>query len=432
LQRHSPVLFCLTLLAFIATANLRAQPNVLLIIADDAGLDISRCYNVGTQQAPMPVLEHMCKTGMVFDHAYSAPVCSPTRATIMTGRYGFRTGIGAPIAKRGGKGLSTNETTLFDILNTTDYASALIGKWHLASSITDYQHPADLGVEEYFAMMSGGVADYFHWEANDNGKKVRVSGYSTTVLTDRSIDWINSRQSPWFLWLAYNAPHTPFHLPPKELHSFDHLTDENNAISGNPLAYFNASLEALDTEIGRLLSSIPEDVRNNTYVIFIGDNGTPGKVARSLYGGNGAKGSIFEGGTHIPLIVTGPGVASGRTEALVNSSDLYATIASIAGVSSDAQDSIDFAPVLQGNAGQRAFAYVEHFSDGKKRGPDKHGWAIRDNRFKLVAEDGQPQRLYDLKTDPLETMDLLGGQSNEASRQKAGELESAAESIISR
>lgn len=415
------------LAGLLATKTVDAKPNILLVIADDAGVDVSRCYQLGEQQALMPTLEHLCETGVVFDNAYSAPVCSPTRATIMTGRYGFRTGIGAPIPKRGGTGLSSDETSLFDLLNTTDYASALIGKWHLASAVTDLGHPADLGVNEYFGMMSGGVPDYFDWQANDNGTTVEVSQYSTTALTDRSIDWINSQQSPWFLWLAYNAPHTPFHLPPKSLHSFDELSGSVADIKANPLPYFQAALESLDTEMGRLLSSLPEDVRENTMVVFIGDNGTPGQVARHLYGDKGAKGSIYEGGTRIPFVVSGPGVDAGRSDALVNTSDLYATIASLAGASSSAADSINMVPVLHGEPGGRRHAYVELFGNNR-RGPDKAGWAIRDKQFKLVTEKDQPAKLFDLSADPLETTDLLPN-GNDAVQRKAAELLQAATAL---
>lgn len=427
-MQHFTLVACAAL-ALQATSPLHAKPNILLIIADDAGLDVSRCYDVGRQQAPMPTVENLCETGLVFEQAYSAPVCSPTRATIMTGQYGHRTGIGGVIPKRGGTGLSAEEISLFDVLNTTNYSSTLIGKWHLASDINDYTHPADLGILDFFGIMSGGIPDYYNWQANDNGQIVQQDEYSTTVLTDRSIDWISKQQSPWFLWLAYNAPHTPFHLPPRSLHSFDDLPDDRKAIAANPLPYFNASLEALDTEIGRLLASLPNDIRNNTYTIFIGDNGTPGKVAKSLYRNRGAKGSIFEGGTHIPFIVNGPAITQGRSDALVNTTDLFATISALAGVKTESRDSIDFSPVFTGEAATRKFAYIEHFSDQAPRGPDKHGWAIRDNQFKLVNEANQPPKLFDLSADPLETTDLLTTTPDDATRQIAQALEKAAMSI---
>ncbi|MEM7445405.1 MAG: sulfatase-like hydrolase/transferase, partial [Pseudomonadota bacterium] len=349
-------------LLFSVPAVAQQQPNILLIIADDMGLDASACYDVGDQQAPMPNLERLCEEGLVFENAYAAPVCSPTRATIMTGLYGFRTGVGSAISRDGGGGLSPDALSLFDIMADTDYASALIGKWHLAPSGDELNHPAALGVTDYYGVISGGLRDYERFEVIEDGAPVRVSTYATTLFTDRAIDWIADQDSPWFLWLAYNAPHSPFHLPPTDLHGYGDLPDDEASIAANRLDYYNAALEALDTEIGRLLDSMPLQVRDNTIVMFLGDNGSPGQVARHLYGQRGAKGGIFEGGTHVPLIIDGPGVATGRTDALVNTTDLFTTIASIAGARAETSDAFDIAPVLSGGETARTYVYVEHFS----------------------------------------------------------------------
>ncbi|MCY0095966.1 sulfatase-like hydrolase/transferase [Hoeflea ulvae] len=405
------------------------KPNILLIIADDMGLDASRCYQVGEDQAPMPVVEELCRQGMVFDAAYAAPTCSPTRATMITGRYGFRTGVGAAITPQGGTGLSPDETSLFDVLGGNGYASAVIGKWHLAGAADGLDHPARLGVTDYYGTYKGAVKDYFHWDGVENGAAIEVDGYTTTDFTDRAINWVAAQQSPWFLWLAYNAPHAPFHLPPAELHSAGTLADDADEIRRNPLPYYNAMLEAMDTEIGRLLASMPEDVRANTMVMFIGDNGTPGKVAGSFYGARGAKGSIFEGGTHVPLIIQGPGIAAGRSDALVNSTDLFATIAAKTGIHPQTPDAVDLAPVLGGAPGTRSHVYVEHFSDVPPTGPDVYGWAIRDTRYKLVAMDDAQQMLFDLDADPLEQSDLLSGEVSSEARQAAAQLQATFEKL---
>ncbi len=385
-----------------------ASHNVLLIIADDMGIDASRCYSLGDQQAPMPNIEAMCASGMVFDNAYAAPVCSPTRATIMTGQYGFRTGVGGAIPRGGqANGLSPDVTSLFDVLATTEYKANLIGKWHLAGAGATLDHPADLGVPDYFGLIRGGTRDYSKWNAVENGKQVAVNEYTTTVFTDRAIDWIRAQKSPWFLWLAYNAPHTPFHVPPAHLHGFDALADDPDAIRENPLPYYQAALQALDTEIGRLMASMPQEVRDNTVVMFIGDNGSPNQVTRGFYGQHAAKGTIFEGGTHVPFVVSGPGVAPGRTRSFFNTTDLFATIAGYAGVEVQAPDSHDIRPILSGRDGSREYVYVEHFSDRPPRRSNVFGWALREGQFKLVQADGSKPMLYDLSTDPLEAMDLL-------------------------
>ena len=212
-----------------------ASPNILLVIADDMGLDASPCYALGSNPARMPNLEKLCAEGMVFENAYAAPTCSPTRAMIMTGKYGFATGVGGAITPKNSAGLSSEETSLFDVLNQTGYASAVIGKWHLAGSRTDLNHPAELGVRDYYGIFTGATQDYYRWEAVENGETRTVAGYATTVLTDRAIQWIGNQSSPWFLWLAYNAPHTPFHAPPADLHDYGELSSDRRSIRQNRL-----------------------------------------------------------------------------------------------------------------------------------------------------------------------------------------------------
>lgn len=392
-----------------------AQPNILLIIADDVGLDAVPCYDAKNQAGPMPNLAKMCTEGLVFENGYAAPVCSPTRATIMTGQYGFRTGVGAAIAPRGSNGLSSNVTSLFDVLSSTNYSTNIIGKWHLAGADSDLNHPAELGIPDYFGLIRGATRDYFNWTAVHKGEEQQIDGYTTTVFTDRAIEWIDAqdKDQPWFLWLAHNAPHAPFHLPPEGLHSFNDLADDADAAAQNPLPYYQAMLEALDTEIGRLLASMSDEERDNTIVIFIGDNGSPNQVTRGFYGDHAAKGTIFDSGTHVPFVVSGPGVKKGRTNSLVQSSDLFATIASLAGASTENPDSYDFSSVLSGGSTKRDYIYVEHFSDEAPRRSEVFGWAIRDAQYKLIAPEGGDKMLFDLSADPLEANNLLLENANE-------------------
>lgn len=385
-----------------------AQENVLLIIADDMGVDASLCYDLGDQQAPMPNLEAMCANGVVFDNAYAAPVCSPTRATMMTGQYGFRTGVGAAISADGTNGLDDATTSLFDILADTGYSANVIGKWHLAGSGAGNDHPDLMGVPDYFGFIRGATQDYFNWTGIENGEDVQIDEYTTTAFTNRAIDWIDAQENdPWFLWLAYNAPHAPFHLPPIDLHSFDDLPDDDDAAAQNPLPYYQAMLEALDTEIGRLMSSMSDDVRENTVVIFIGDNGSPNQVTRGFYGDHGAKGTIWEGGVHIPFIVSGAGIDAGRSDAFVNTTDIFATVAGFAGADVSTPDAFDFRPALSGGESARDYIYVEYFSDEEPGRNELFGWALREGAFKLVTPDGGDPMLFNLETDPLETTDLL-------------------------
>ncbi|TCS43779.1 sulfatase-like hydrolase/transferase [Reinekea marinisedimentorum] len=386
----------------------QAAPNVLLIIADDMGIDASNCYAMGNQQARMPNIEAMCQQGMVFDNAYSAPVCSPTRATILTGQYGFRTGVGAAIPPQGTNGLSADANSLFDVLEASQYSTNLLGKWHLAGSDDSLNHPAELGVSDFWGLFKGGVRDYYKWTAVTAAEEVDVNQYSTTAMTNEALEWINDQDNSWFLWLAYNAPHSPFHLPPNDLHSADDLPNTERNIKQNPLPYYNAMLEALDTEIGRLLASMDQSVRDNTIIMFVGDNGTPNQVVDDFYGDHKAKGTIFESGVNVPLVVTGPGIESGRSPAFVQTSDMFTTIAAMLGVEAEAEDSFSFEPALYGNATQRDFVYVEHFGDMSEAKPsDVFGWAMRQGDYKLLMQIGEQPALYNLATDPKEADDLL-------------------------
>ncbi|WP_371171494.1 sulfatase-like hydrolase/transferase [Aliiroseovarius sp. 2305UL8-7] len=407
-----------------------ARPNILLLIADDMGIDASNCYSLGDQQAPMPNVEAMCANGLVFENTYAAPTCSPTRATIMSGLYGFRTGVGAPVAADGSDALSADTPTLFDAMSPAGYASNVIGKWHISGVDMGYDQPAQMGVSDYFGLYRGGVQDYWNWTAIENEKEVEIDGYATTVLTDRAIDWIDEQDTPWFLWLAYNAPHSPFHLPPADLHSFDNLPDDETAVNENPLPYYQAMLEALDTEIGRLIGSMSEEERQNTVVIFIGDNGTPNQVIGDLFGTHQAKATIYDSGTHVPMVVTGPGIPAGRTDAFVNTTDLHATIAGLAGAEVSTPDSFDLAPVLSGEAGTREVAYIEHFTNRETKGGGVYGWAIREGQYRLVAPEAQDMELYDLSADPTEQENLLANGGATEFQQIAESLQAAREAIL--
>ena len=395
---------CLTALPVLAQDA--DKPNILLIIADDMGLDPSTCYAVGHQQAKMPNIQAMCDSGLVFDNAYSAPFCTPTRAPIMTGQYSFRTGTGGAIPRDGTNGLSPDVTSLFDVLAQTDYSANLIGKWHLAGSDAGANHPAELGVPNYWGLYKGGAnPSYWEWTGMDNGTPIDVTEYATTAFADRAIDWIGAQDAdkPWFLWLAYNAPHTPFHLPPAHLHTAGDLPTDEDSIKADQLTYYNAMLEALDTEIGRLLSTLDDD----TIVMFIGDNGSPNQVTDDFYGEHGAKGTIYEGGTHVPFVMTGPAIEAGRTDALVQTPDLFTTIAGTAGAEVPTTDGSDFAPVLSRGTTTRDNIYVEQFSEYEPKPSDVFGWAVREGDHKLVAVEGAEPVLYDPAADPIEATDLL-------------------------
>lgn len=410
----------------------KEPPNILLIIADDMGLDASPCYKVSKRKPKMPTLERMCREGIVFENAYAAPICSPTRATMMTGRYGFRTGVGTVARPGGGPGLKVSEKTIFQFLDqhtSKGYAHAVIGKWHLSDRKNGgVNHPQKTGVGHYAGVIRGRVPDYYSWPRTERGKTKTKNGYITSVLTNEAARWINRQRKPWFLWLAHVAPHSPFHLPPKNLHDQFELNGERPDIRARTRDYYFAALEALDSEIRRLLQSIPKSIRDNTVVIFIGDNGTPPRVAQAPYSRRRAKSSVFEGGTHVPMIVWGRGVLrrGAREKALINSTDIFATVAELAGVDlskvkNKPEDSISFAKLLKKSQKTgRDFAYVEHFGPEnfpaperlrrlgvRGRMPQQYGWAIRDGRWKYIKARAIGEGFYDLSRDPHEKRNLI-------------------------
>ena len=308
----------------IATKN-----NVLLIIVDDVGLDATIGYNVGYQKPNMPNLQNLINSGVKFNNVWSNPVCSPTRSTILTGKYGYRTSI-----LNVGDELSTSETSLHNYLTqNSNYNSALVGKWHLSGYPSNPNHPNNLGIDYYSGMIAGGIQDYSNWIFTENGNNSNSTVYATTKLTNEAIDWINNQDSEWFMWLAYNAPHTPFHLPPNDLHSQGQLLTDQASIDSNPLPYYLAMIEAVDSEMGRLFNSISEEELANTTIIFIGDNGTTSQVVQQ-YNSNRAKGSLYNGGINVPMIISGNQVNrfNQDEDALINTTDLFTTITELCGV----------------------------------------------------------------------------------------------------
>lgn len=369
-------------------------PNILLVIADDMGLDATPGYSIGNIKPNMSNLQGMIGHGIRFNNVWSNPTCTPTRATMLTGKYGFRTNI-----LKVDDVLPTSEVSLQTFIdNTTNntYNHAVIGKWHLSRSAT---HPNDIGINHFAGLLGGGVQSYNNWSLTVNGQTSSQTNYTTTKFTDLAIEWINQQTQPWFLWLAYNAPHTPFHLPPAHLHSQGALSTDQASIDANPTPYYMAALEALDSEFGRLLNAMPIEEKNNTIIIFIGDNGTPNQVVQE-YPNRRAKGSIYQGGVNVPMIISGKGVTRQNEieNALINTTDLFATIADIGGSGvSEINDSKSFKGLLENNNLQiRDYVYTEN-----------NDMTIRNKTHKYIRFDNDSEALYNLINDPLEETNLL-------------------------
>ena len=364
------------------------------------GLDATPTFSEGTIKPNMPILQGLMNTGITFKNVWSYPVCSPTRASIITGKYGSKNGV-----LEVGNTLAISETSIQKYIDTqtnNNYASALIGKWHLSNSSSD---PLTMGIDYFAGLISGGVQSYTNWKLNVNGQTTTSTEYTTTKFTDLAIDWVDKQTKPWFLWLAYNAPHTPFHLAPTNLHSQGNLPTDSGAIAANPTPYYMSAIEAMDTELGRLLNSMSVVEKANTIIIFIGDNGTPNQVAQAPYSRTKAKNSLYQGGVNVPMVVAGYGVNRTSTieTALIHTTDLFATIASIAGVTTPSiQNSTSFYPLLtDATATSREFVYTEISNNGK-------GYAIRNAAYKLIKYDSGTEEFYNMISDAYEKTNLIG------------------------
>lgn len=391
-----------------------ARPNILLIIADDLGKDAISPYLEGSIKPNTPHIDGIRTGGITFNNLWVNPTCTPTRASLITGKYGYRSGV-----RQVGDELSPNETTLHKyIKEQTDnsYSTALIGKWHLSGSNSGV-NPESFGIDYYKGVIRGSVNNYYQWQLSEDGTTSMQSEYVTEAFTDFAIDWLNEQSEPWFLWLAYNAPHTPFHVPPSEMHSQGDLPsyEEGN----DPTPYYMAAIEAMDYQIGRLLNNISPEERDNTVIIFLGDNGTPGSVAQSPYSPMTSKGSLYQGGINVPMFISGKNVSrSGLDNNLVTGTDFFATISELAGIDvSEIHDSKSFKALLSQDTGVRDYQYTEISNDTEE------SYTIRNTRYKLLIRANGIEELYDLNNNPYEQNDLLEGTLSAAEATAKSELE---------
>ncbi|MFH0946431.1 MAG: sulfatase-like hydrolase/transferase [Planctomycetota bacterium] len=314
--------------------------NFLILVADDMGVDMVGAYGVGTDLPPTPNLDALATQGVRFTNAWSNPVCSPTRAALQTGRYSFRTGVGqgvdcslSPLTPAS-DGLPSAEITLPEMLKLRTgqpYTAAAFGKWHLSTAHQGgLLAPNVQGYDHYEGPFCGSLADYFNWTKVTNGTTSVVTQYATSHHVDNALAWISQTTGPWICYVAFNNPHSPYHAPPSNLHTID--------LSGagppelDPRPYFKAQVEAMDTEIGRLLAGLGSQL-DETMVVFVSDNGTPDEVIQPPFAPGRGKRSLYQGGVNVPFIVSGPtNKTPGTCDALVGVTDLFATLAEIAGV----------------------------------------------------------------------------------------------------
>jgi arylsulfatase B len=384
-----------------------SSPNIIFIIADDMGWDAFGSYTgITSTKAKTPTLDSLAKNGLSFTNFWTNPECSPTRAAMLTGKYGFRTSIGAP-----GDVLSSSETLIQKYINTKTsnaYATAVIGKWHVSGS-SNLTAPEGFGVQYFSGFMPGAINDYYNWTETTSGAQKTVTTYATTQFVNESISWIKQQDKPFFLWLAFNAPHTPFHRPPLNLISNQSLSNNQATIDANPLPYYLASIEAMDQEIGRLIASLTAFQKENTVFVFIGDNGTPTQVAQTPFVSK-AKSTLYQGGVNTPLIVSGKNV-SRKNEletAMVQAPDMFTTFADIAGAgSANYQDGVSLKTLLTTTStAKRNFTYSELFGSAISK---NDGYALRNDNYKLIHLTNGTEYLFKVSTDPFELNNILSG-----------------------
>ena len=291
-----------------------------------------------------------------------------------------------------------------------------MGKWHLSGNNSAI-NPETFGIDYYAGLVRGAVDDYYQWQLNESGNTSQNSAYITEAFTDLSINWINQQSKPWFMWLAYTAPHTPFHAPPSNMHSQGSLPTYSNGL--DPIPYYMAAIEAMDFQIGRLLDEIPEDERNNTIIIFIGDNGTPNQVAQSPYSSSTVKNTLYQGGINVPMFISGNSVSrTGTDNNLITSTDLFATIAEIAGSSTnEINDSKSFKSLLTQSTNIRDYQYSELADSTDDE------WTISNGTYKLIVNSVGMEELYNLVNDPYENNNLLNGTLSTIEQNVKTELE---------
>ncbi len=414
----TPMRNALFIILLATTFMARAQRNLLIIIADDLSPDYFGFYEIHGDTVDVPNIRKLASKGVRFTNAMSNPLCSPTRAGILTGRYSFRTGVGNVVAGNGSTELDTSEITIPRLLKmyNPNIIRADIGKWHLHNpQPAKLTYPNLLGYDHYEGPFIGQLASYTNWTKYTNGVSSTITNYATSENVNNAISWLKTQPNkPFFLWLAFNAPHTPYHLPPANLHSYT-LSGTTQDINQNPKKYFKAMLQALDHEIGRFFDSLKTINRwDSTDIIFIGDNGNTQNTAQNNIPSQ-AKGTIYQYGVNVPMIIFGPSVKNpGRvSQALVNTTDIFATSLELMGFSNwstniPAQKPVDsksLLPIIKNTGTEiRPWAFTEIF---KITHDSDEGKAIRNLDYKLIKFDYGKEEFYNLNKDPNETNNLL-------------------------
>jgi arylsulfatase A-like enzyme len=392
---------------FKATAQKKAtpqRPNIVIFLADDQGwgdLSINGNKNIYT-----PNIDAIGKRGARFSKFYVQPVCSPTRAELLTGRYHTRSGVYH--TSEGGERMNLKEITMGDIFKKAGYATGLFGKWHNGGQHP--YHPNSRGFDEFYGFCSGHWGEYVNAEIEHNGDPVKSEGYLSDDLTTKAIGFIDQhKQEPFLLFIPYNTPHSPMQVPDTlwERYKNKPITMRATDSAKENINFTRAALamcENIDKNVGRVMNHLQKlNLTNNTIVLYFSDNGPNSH----RWNGNmkGIKGSTDEGGVRSPLLMQYPKVIKPKTviSTVTGAIDLLPTLVALTGIQAtypNALDGVSFKQRLSGKKDIQQRRYTIAHWDGRI--------SVRNERYRL----DHTRHLYNMQTDPLQQTDIASKDVN--------------------
>jgi len=345
----------ITCIGNVRGSNLPEKPNIIFIVGDDIGQGDLQCY--GNPYIDTPIINSLAEQGVMLVNYYSpSPLCAPARAALLTGRYNHRTGAIDVSSNRGIDRIAQSEKTFGDYFKHAGYTTALIGKWHNGLYNKEYL-PHNRGFDLFYGF--GGSHDYWNWNLFRNDQVETSDGrYMTDVLNQEAVRFIRSNKNrPFALWLAHHAPHSyvqkgVFQAPP---HLIEKYKPRVKGIYAEAVAVIYAMIEAMDTGLGWIIEELEkQELRENTIIVFVSDNGAHLKGSNYRYHGNlsGNKGEVLEQGIRVPAIVSWPGtIPGGRIEkAQVHGTDWLPTLYSLTGSNAPEEakplDGLNIMPLL--------------------------------------------------------------------------------------
>ncbi len=394
------------------------RPNIVVVLVDDLGYGDLSSYGATNMQTPH--VDQLMRAGMRMDYFYAnCPVCSPTRAALLSGRYQELVGVPGVIRTHPENNwgyLAQDAVLLPQVLERAGYHTAVVGKWHLG--LDEAAHPLSRGFDHFHGFLGDMMDDYYHHLRHNinymrqGRQEIDPEGHATDLFSQWAVDYIASRQGaeePWFLYLAYNAPHTPIQPPD------DWLTKVKQREPGinDQRAKLVALIEHMDDGIGRVMTALHANHQaENTLVIFTSDNGGYLKVGASNGALRGSKQEMYEGGLRVPMCAVWPGeIAPGtRSDHMALTMDLFPTVVAAAGAKIDHQiDGLSILPVLRGEPVPQ---FDRDLFFTRREGGQTYGGktidAVRSGDWKLLQNSPyEPLELYNLKDDPLEQNNLI-------------------------